>query len=134
MAGLSADIQQSIINWIRGSAMPTPPASLVVALSSTEILDDGTGLTEPPVLNGYGRQSVTLSAPVHTQGTGTKVSNQSALIFGPAVNSDWPTITHAAVLDDQGNLIFHGPVAAPRTNPDGDTLSYGVGTLQFNVR
>ena len=133
MAGLSEQLQGYISNWIRGTAMPAAPASLEVALSSTPIADDGTGITEPILANGYTRQPVTLSAPVHTEGAGTKMTNTNPIIFGPAVGTNWPTITHAAVFDNAGNILFKGPVATPRTAPVGDTLSYGVGVLQFNV-
>lgn len=134
MAGLSRQLQENIANWVRGSAMPAAPASLRVALSSTPINDDGTGITEPILVNGYQRLTVTLTAPVHTEGAGTMVSNANALVFGPAVNVPWPTITHAAVFDNAGNMLFKGPVATPRTAIVGDTLSYGIGTIQFRVR
>ena len=134
MAGLSTYVQQSLANWIRGSAMPTAPVSLVVALSSTPINDDGTGITEPAGIDGYTRQAVTLTAPVHTEGAGTSVSNTAPLVFGPAVNQNWPAMKYAAVFDNGGNMLFKGPVATQRTASVGDTLSYGIGAIQFNVR
>lgn len=133
MAGLSKQLQTMTVNWVRGIPSTTPPAALFVALSTTRINDDGTGMTEPSGLNGYARQPLTLGAPLHVEGAGTSTTNTIPVIFGPATNQNWPTITHAAVVDGSGTVIFSGPVASPRTAPVGDTLSYGVGVLQFNV-
>ena len=131
MSGNSRTVQLAIANWYRGTAMPTAPTSLTLALSTTVILDDGTQLTEPTT--GYTRQPVTLSAPVHTEGVGTVVTNANAIIFGPA-GASWGTIVAAAVLDQTGAVLFHGTFAAVRVTPLGDTASFGIGTLEFNVK
>jgi hypothetical protein len=131
MAGNSRTVQLAFANWLRGTAMPTAPTSLILALSTTVILDDGTNFTEPTT--GYARQALTLSAPVFTEGVGSTVSNSNAIVFGPA-SASWGTVVSAAVLDQTGAMLFHGTFAAVRSVPLGDTVSFGIGTLEFNVK
>ena len=97
--------------------------------------DNGSNIAEPSILNGYARQAITLTAPVHTENAGTLVQNQNAIVFPAVVNSTWGTIVAAAVFDAvSGEMLFEGNLVAPRNGPVGDTLSFGVGTLQFRVK
>lgn len=135
MAGNSEYVQLALTNWFRGTAMPTAPASLELALSTVSLSDDGSNIAEPAGLDGYARQAVTLTAPVHTENAGSLVSNSNAIIFPVVVNNSWGTIVAAAVFDTvSGEMLFEGDLVAPRNGPVGDTLSFGVGTLQFVVR
>lgn len=134
MAGNSVYVQTALANWFRGTAMPTAPVSLELALSRVTLSDDGSNIDEPSVLDGYARQAVTLTAPVHTENLGTIVQNQNAIVFPTIINNSWGTIVAAAVFDIAGDLIFEGDLVAPRNGPVDDTLSFGVGTLQFRIR
>ena len=131
MPGNSRTVQLAFANWLRGTAMPPAPTSLTLALSTTVIRDDGTSFTEPTT--GYTRQALTLSAPIFTEGAGSVVANSNAIVFGPA-SASWGTIVSAAVLDQTGAMLFHGEFAAVRAVPSGDTVSFGIGTLEFNVK
>jgi hypothetical protein len=131
MSAFSKTVQAAIANWVRGTAMPSAPSTLYLALSTTPVADDGTQLTEPS--GGYSRQAVTLGAPVHTEGAGTVVSNTNALVFGPAT-ATWGSVIYAAVLDQAGNVILKGPIPAPRSCAVGDTISLGIGVIQLNVK
>ena len=130
MAGFHRTIQLALANWLRGTAMPAAPSSLTLALSTTSILDDGSGFTEPGA--GYSRQAVTLTTPVHTEGVGTIVRNANAIVFGPAA-TNWGTIVSLAVLDQTGTVVLKGNLTAPRACPSGDTISIGIGVVEFNV-
>ena len=134
MSGNSTYVQEALANWFTGTVMPTAPVTLEVALSTVVIDDDGANIAEPSGVDGYARQAITLTSPVHTEGLGTRVANSNSLIFGPATNNSWGTIVAAAVLDQAGNFIFHGSLSAPRVVPVGDTLSFGVETLEFKVK
>jgi hypothetical protein len=114
--------------------MDVAPTSLEVALSTVVIDDDGANIAEPNVLHGYARQVITFGAPVHTENAGTRIANDIALIFGPVSTTIWPTIVAAAVFDDSGNMVFKGELVSPRTAPIGDTLSFGIGTLEFKIK
>lgn len=135
MAGNSVYVQNALANWFRGTAMPTAPASLEVALSRATLDDDGSNIDEPSIVNAYARQPLTLTSPVHTENLGTIVQNQNAIVFPTVTVATWGTIVAAAVFDTvSGEMLFEGDLVAPRNGPVGDTLSFGVGTLQFRVR
>lgn len=134
MAGNSVYVQAALTNWFRGTVMPTAPVTMELALSTVSLNDAGSNLTEPSGTDGYARQAITLVAPVHTEGQGTRVANVGAIIFGPVTNNSWGTIVAAAVLDQAGNVLFHGDLAAPRAAPVGDTMSWGIETLEFKVK
>lgn len=110
--------------------MPAAPTSLKLALSTSVIQDGGAGFVEPGT--GYVRQPITLSAPSHTEEFGTVVRNTNSIVFGPAVVA-WATVVSVAVLDQDGNIILKGNLAAPKSAPVGDTFSLGVGTAEFNI-
>ena len=135
MAGNSEYVQTSLAAWFRGTVMPTAPASLELALSTVSISDDGSNIAEPAMVDGYARQVITLTAPVHTENAGTLVQNSNAIIFPTIINNSWGTIVAAAVFDGVGGeMLFEGDLVAPRNGPVDDTLSFGIGTLQFRVR
>jgi len=131
MAGFSKAVQQNIANWIRGQSMPAPPASLFLALSTAPIKDDGIRLAEPQDTS-YSRQPITLTAPVHAEATGTTVKNAVPAIFGPATVA-WTRVQAVAIVDGSGNILVKGNLVAPRSAPIGDTLSFGINTLEFSV-
>lgn len=115
--------------------MPTAPASLELGLSTVSLSDDGSNIVEPSIVDGYARQTVVLTAPVHTENAGTLVQNQNAIVFPTITPGAWGTIVAAAVFDAvSGEMLFEGDLVAPRNGPVGDTLSFGVGTLQFVVK
>ena len=131
MGGFSKAMQADIVNWIRGTPLREPPTGLKLALSTGTIQDDGTGFVEPADA-GYTRQDITLGDPIHTEATGTTVRNSIPAVFGPAT-VPWTNVRAAAILDQDGNIIIKGNFFAPRSAPVGDTLSFGVGTLEFSV-
>lgn len=134
MSGNSTYVQQAVANWFLGTPMPTAPVTLELALSTVSISDDGSNITEPGMSFGYARETITFSTPVHTENDGTRIANSNAIIFGPIVSSGWGTIVAAAVFDQAGNMIFKGDLAAPRVAPIGDTLSFGIDTVEFKVK
>ena len=126
-------LQDRLIELLRGNTPPTP-VSLQIALSAGDPLMDGSGLVEPPGPDGYARQVLTLKAGVFTLGVGTLTSNDAPVVFGPAVNNDWPQVSHAAILDQAGNQLAQGLLAAPRTVTVGDTYSLAIDSIQLLVR
>lgn len=132
MAGFGSNIHQALADWITGTSMPSPPSSLKLALSAGDPTETGAGLVEP-VGAGYIRQTVVLT-PQAGEGGGTLLTNMSPVVFGPAVDSVWPTLTHGAILDSAGNIIAFGPLGVNRTAPIGDTISFGPQAFQFLVK
>jgi hypothetical protein len=104
--------------------------ALFLALSSTSISADGSGITEP-VGNGYGRYAV----PLNSWGSpaGGSVANTSAFTFNPATGlwlSGAP-VTWFALLDGGSNLYYYNqiPFAFQRVWATGDVPSFSSGVL-----
>lgn len=131
---LSQYSQEAIANWIVGSAFPAAPTALEMALSTSDPQDDGSGLTEPATLDGYSRQSVVFDAPSSALGAGTSSFNTSPVVFGPAQNTNWSSVTHASIFDSGVNApLFHGPLVAQRTVIVSDTLSFAANKVQPQI-
>lgn len=134
MAAFSNYIEDALINWMRGTAFPSPPANWYVALY-TSATDDASGGTE--VSGGSYVRSVvpaatgSFSAPAG--GTGA-TSNTVTIPFVPAT-ADWGLVTHAAIYDaaSNGNRILHGAFTVPRLIPSGATFTIGIGDLDLTL-
>ena len=130
----SRQVASSILSWIRGFAMPAAPSSLHLALSVRDPLIDGSDLLEVTTADGYLRQEITLTPPVADPDEGTSLGLAAPVVFGPAVIHDWPQITHAAVVDQDGMPLLIGALASPRILDIGDSLPMTSSTLQLVIR
>lgn len=129
----STYLQGLIAGYVRGTDFPAAPTSLEIALSTADPLADGSGLSEPPSVDGYSRQPLILNASVPTVGSGVSAFNSAPIVFGPVANNTWPTVTHVAIFDNSGNMLMHGPLNAQRTSPVGDELPFAANALQVQI-
>lgn len=119
-------LENAIINWLRGTAMPTAPATLYVALFTANPGEAGGG-TEA-AYTGYARQAVTLTAPP------SPVSNSNVVTF-PAVAGTAQTFVAAALADaaTAGNLLAYDTAMTDKTVQVGDIPEFAVGALTFSI-
>jgi hypothetical protein len=130
MPTLTYQTNVALMRWLRGIATP-PPAGLFVAALTQAPNIDGTGVSE--VTGGsYSRRPLTLAPETQSAGI-VSTSNLNAIVF-PTATQDWPTVTHLGVLSDVGDLLFFGPLAAPRGVKAADTLAFGEGSIQLRLR
>lgn len=105
------------------------PASLELALSSADPTDDGSGLTEPTDI-GYARQTIVFSVPVTTEPDGSRTSNTSGIVFtGTALG----VVTHAAIFDNSGNMLFYGALDVARDVINNDSVSFAASTVRVTL-
>jgi hypothetical protein len=130
---LSAYLQERIALYILGTDLPTPPSELIIALSSTSPGEGGFTISEPSEINGYARQTLTMSPPVAATGAGVSIYNTAPVVFGPIEGAQWSTLTHAAIYDSSGNILFHGELNVPRNAPVGDTISFAANKVQLQL-
>jgi len=133
MPVLSYEVHENILNWMKGSAFPSAPASLRLALLTAEPNPDGTGIAEPNGGHGYGRQVVAFGAITTDNGIST-MKNSAPVVFGPASTSGWATATHVGLFSVGGDLLAYGPLPAQRTAPLGDTISFGAEAVQIRLK
>ena len=127
MAEMSNFLESALINaTLRGTAY-TSPATVYLALYTTDPTDADTG-TECSG-TGYARQAITFGAP--SNGVTT---NSAAIEYAQAGNS-WGTITHIGIRDalTTGNLLYHSPLDASKTIATGDVFRVAAGSLSVTL-
>ncbi len=128
MAGFSTYTQTALLNWIKGSAMPTAPAAVYVALFSADPTDAGTLTNEvTTTVRTAGRVAATFGTVNTSAGTGT-IANNAAVDFGTAAGA--ATVTWFGIFDATtgGNMIGSGTIAAGSIAA-GNAVSFAVGAL-----
>ena len=122
MAAMSDYLETQLLNHtLRNTAMASP-ATVYAGLFSTDPTDAGTG-TEVAV----GRQAVAFDAP-----TGGACANSADLNW---TGMPAGAVTHIGIFDaaTEGNLLYHGPLAAAKTVNEGDTLTVYAGDLEVTL-
>ncbi len=113
-----------------GTRNYTSPVNIEVALSTTTIAEDGTGITEPSSTAGYAR--VSTSGSDWSSASSGQVTNATEIVF-PQATSDWGTITDFALfeVDSVGNrtMIAYGTLTTPKSVSTGDTAKFAVGDI-----
>ncbi len=124
---------EAIMNWCRGTSMPTAPTTLTLDLSTTDPQRDGLGISVPSGSNGYLSQTFTFDVPNFVSGTGTTVSNVDPIIFGPANTATWGSVSHAAIFSGS-NMLIYGPLSVPKNVAVGEGIGFGSGSLSLVIR
>ena len=127
MAEMSNHLENALINATLRATSYTSPATVYVALYTTDPTDADTG-TE--VTGGsYARTSVTFGAPSNG------VSTNSADVTFPTCTAGWGTVTHIGLRDAStaGNLLYHTPLDTSKTIDSGDIFKISTGNLSVTL-
>ena len=127
MAEMSNYLENALINATLRNTSYTSPATVYVALYTTDPTDADTG-TEIAG-NGYARQSVTFGAPANGAST-----NSTAVEF-PQATGSWGTVAYIGLRDAStgGNLLYHSPLDASKTIATGDVFRISAGNLSVTL-
>lgn len=138
-------LREDILDEIFGAENITADTQLDFALSTTNPLDDGSGITEP-VGDGYARVTeandlVTWNAASTTDGgtaDGVTQKTNAIEIEFPEATGSWGTITHFAiyqtnVVDDVDAFLGWGELTIPKTIEQGDTARFAIGDLVIQL-
>ena len=127
MAEMSNYLENALVNATLRNTSYTSPATIYVALYTTDPTDADTG-TEVAG-NGYARQSVTFSAP-----SNGATSNSAAVEF-PQATGSWGTVAYIGLRDASsgGNLLYHTPLDASKTIATGDVFRIAIGSLSVTL-
>ena len=129
-------LKNAVLNWFKGTAMPSAPATSYVSLHTAT--PGRTGASE--VSGGsYARVAVTNSSgwSAISDGTGTqrKITNAGTITY-PAPTANWGTVTHFGVWDaaSAGNFLDGGALTASATINNGDGApSFAAGAMTRTV-
>lgn len=127
MAGFSTSVAQSILNWLRGTAMPSPPLALYAALYSGDPGSDGSGGSEVTgTVSPTGRQEVTFSGA-----SGKTIANANTVDFGEAQGV--AALSHVAFFDAAtgGTYLVSQPLKVQRATVIGEPVRFKPGALNL---
>lgn len=127
MAEFSNYLENALINAVLRNTSYTSPATVYVALYTTDPTDADTG-TEVSG-NGYVRQSVAFSSP-----SNGVTSNSGAVEF-PQATGSWGTVAYVGLRDASsgGNLLFHTALDASKSIATGDVFRIAIGSLTVTL-
>lgn len=127
MAAMSNYLENALINATLRNTSYTSPATVYVALFTSDPTDAGSG-TE--VSGGsYARKAATFGAPSNGAST-----ISSAIEFDQATGS-WGTVTHFGIYDasTSGNLLYHGALTASKAIDTGDVFKFASSALTVTL-
>lgn len=123
MAEFSNYLENALINATLRNTAYTSPATVYLALYTTDPTDADTGTEVSGA--AYARQSITFGAP------SDGVSTNSAAIEFPQAGGSWGTVAYIGIRDAStaGNLLYHSPLTAAKTIATGDVFRVAAGSL-----
>jgi hypothetical protein len=117
--GMTNNMENAVLDASLGAGATLLGSTVEIALSTTTIADDGTGITEPSV-GAYARVSVSNDGTNWGAASGGIKTNAVDIIF-PEATAGWGTLTHWA-LYDSGVMKFHGTIDDGAGTPDPITV------------
>jgi hypothetical protein len=127
MAEMANYLEDAIINAVLRNTSYTSPATVYVALYTSDPTDADTG-TE--VSGGsYARTAVTFGAPSNG------VTTNSASVTFPTATASWGTVSYIGLRDAStaGNLLFHTALDEAKTVGTGDIFTISTGNLSVTL-
>ena len=127
MTQISNYLENAIINATVRATSYTSPATVYLALFTSDPTDAGTGTQ---ISGGsYARQSITFGAPSNG------VSSNTADITFPTATADWGTVGWIGIYDalTSGNLLYHAPLTVSKIILNGDTFKVATGNLTLTL-
>jgi len=131
MGALSDYLEEAVLNHVFRNIPLGSPATTYLALYTTDPGEAGAGVE---VSGGsYARQPVTFAAPSQIGGKAT-IKNSVEIVF-PVATADWGIIVSVGVRDllTVGNLLYYGPMTAPKTINNGEQLRFAVNALVLDL-
>ena len=112
----------------------TPPTNLYLALSTTPISKDGTGIVEPSKSYGYSRVAIPIGSTswsVPSQG----ISYNNIDIQFPEATNSWGTIVAVALFDAEtgGNMRYYEALPSAKVVQQNATFMFKTGALKFVI-
>jgi hypothetical protein len=130
MSAASDYLENKVLDHFLGTASTSAPATVYLALFTTDPTDAGSGTEVSASGTNYARQSIAFSSA--SSGT---TSNSADVEFSQATGSGFGTVTHFGIFDAStaGNLLFHGSLTDSKTIAAGDVFKVASGNLSITV-
>ena len=127
-------LENAVLDHILGGPDFTRPASVFLALFTTNPGETATGTEVSTSGTGYARVEVTNDDQNWPASSGGVKSNALVIAF-PQATATWNTVTHYAMFDaaTAGNMLFYSPLTQSRNVPAGDAPRFLAGQLTFTA-
>lgn len=129
-------LEGKLLDEAFGATDFTAPATLYIALGTDTTPSDSTFTEFTIGVGSYARKSVTNDKTTWTTAGagGGSVSNAIVITFATA-SADWGTAKCFAVYDAStaGNMLGWGTLSVNKIISNGDTPSFGIGTLTITL-
>lgn len=123
---VSTYFANAIMNWLRGTAFPSAPTAVYVALFNADPLG-GSATEQTTLIRAAGRVAAGFGAP-----SGGFIANAAKIDFGAAAGN--ASVNYSALMDaPTGGNILMTQALNPRTIYQNDPVYYDIGQLQFQV-
>jgi hypothetical protein len=127
--------------YITNNSPAAAPTTWFLALSTTDPLDDASGLGEPSATGGYARKAITWAVPAAGANDASvpAVSVTTAQTFGPssaAYSTGATALSFWAIFDavTAGNFLARGALSVPQAvNAAGVTITVPAGNITLNL-
>lgn len=127
--------ENKVLDHLLGATVYTAPATVYVGLSTTDPLDDGSGVTEPSGANGYSRVAVTNNPANFPAALAGIKKNGVLLTFPQNTTADWGLLPYVFITDSAlgGNMLASGLISPPKTIQTGDVAEFAINSLIFTL-
>ena len=141
MANFSNYLENKIVEWLDGVAMPTAPTILYVALFSSDPTDANAGTEITNTITGSTARAAVANADwTVTTATTTldaKIQNNAEItITNSSTNSTNVNATHFGVYNaaTSGELLFHGQLASIVEITPGSAIKFAPNSITLTVQ
>jgi hypothetical protein len=133
VSGLSQYFDNHVLDYVFGNVAYSPPTLAYVGLSSTNILDDGTGETPPS--GNYNRVAVPNNTTVGWNAAVAGVKTNATPISFPTASAPWTNVSYFGVWDQStgGNLMAKGSLTPAQTVNTGSRLTIDTGAMTISL-
>jgi len=121
-------LETEILDHVFGGAAYTAPATLYLALFTSDPAEDGSGTEVTTSGTAYARQSVAFTV------SGNTASNTSAIEY-PTATASYGSVTHVGIYDAStaGNLMAYAALTSSKTIASGDVFRVPAGDLDITL-
>ncbi|NMC61668.1 MAG: hypothetical protein GYA55_00725 [SAR324 cluster bacterium] len=125
-------LENKILDHILGNSAYSAPSKVYVGLA-TGVSEAGV-VTGEPSSGSYARVEVTNNATNFPNAVDGSKSNGTAITF-PEATGSWGTLTHVFISDASsgGNVLLYSELTVSKAVDTGDTVSFAIGSLTFNL-
>lgn len=127
-------LETAIRDWFsQGTAMPSAPGTLYIALHTSDPGESPDGSTEVSA-GDYSRVGVTTGTGFSTSLNPTEFSNANEVSFGTATN-DWGTVSHVSLWDAStgGNCLAAYGLSTSKAINTNDEATFPAGDLTVTI-